>query len=77
MSLGLTYDGPAQGIAAVTGPQEPLEEMYRPFEERYTLVVDRVDAGLSCPRPESEFYASLDPGRPRRSSLEPEANGTT
>jgi aspartate aminotransferase len=51
-------------IAALTGPQEPFEEMYRAFEERRDLVVDRVDAidGLSCPRPEGAFYAFLDPG---------------
>jgi len=51
-------------IAALTGPQEPFEEMYRAFEERRDLVVDRVADidGLSCPRPEGAFYAFLDPG---------------
>ncbi|WP_255170956.1 pyridoxal phosphate-dependent aminotransferase [Natrononativus amylolyticus] len=51
-------------IAALTGPQEPFEEMHDAFRERRDLVVDRVDAidGLSCPRPEGAFYAFLDPG---------------
>ena len=51
-------------IAALTGPQEPFEEMYDAFEARRDLVVDRVASidGLSCPRPEGAFYAYLDPG---------------
>ncbi|TYL39720.1 aminotransferase class I/II [Natronococcus pandeyae] len=51
-------------IAALTGPQEPFEEMYREFRRRRDLVVDRVAEidGLSCPRPEGAFYAFLDPG---------------
>jgi aspartate aminotransferase len=50
-------------IAALTGPQEPFEEMYRAFRERRDVVVDRVAGieGLSCPRPEGAFYAYLDP----------------
>ncbi|RAW44524.1 pyridoxal phosphate-dependent aminotransferase [Halorubrum sp. 48-1-W] len=51
-------------VAALTGPQEPYEEMYDAFRERRDLVVDRVAGidGLSCPRPEGAFYAYLDPG---------------
>ncbi|AXR83201.1 pyridoxal phosphate-dependent aminotransferase [Natrarchaeobaculum sulfurireducens] len=51
-------------IAALTGPQEPFEEMRREFRRRRDLVVDRVEGidGLSCPRPEGAFYAYLDPG---------------
>lgn len=51
-------------IAALTGPQEPIEEMYEAFRRRRDLVVDRVAGidGLSCPRPEGAFYAFLDPG---------------
>ena len=51
-------------IAALTGPQEPIEEMYEAFRRRRDLVVDRVAEidGLSCPRPEGAFYAFLDPG---------------
>ena len=51
-------------LAALTGPQDPFEEMYDAFETRRDLVVDRVASidGLSCPRPEGAFYAYLDPG---------------
>ena len=51
-------------LAALTGPQEPFEEMYDAFEARRDLVIDRVASidGLSCPRPEGAFYAYLDPG---------------
>ncbi|WP_135822811.1 pyridoxal phosphate-dependent aminotransferase [Halostella litorea] len=58
-------------IAALTGPQEPVEEMYETFRERRDYVVDRVAGidGLTCPRPEGAFYAFLDPDVPG-SSLE-------
>ena len=51
-------------LAALTGPQEPFDGMYRAFKDRRDLVVDRVAGidGLSCPRPEGAFYAFLDPG---------------
>ncbi|AGB39912.1 pyridoxal phosphate-dependent aminotransferase [Natronococcus occultus] len=51
-------------IAALTGPQEPFEEMRGAFRRRRDLVVDRIGEidGLSCPRPEGAFYAFLDPG---------------
>jgi aspartate aminotransferase len=50
-------------LAALTGPQEPLEEMYAAFEERRDYVADRLDAmaGVTAPRPEGAFYAFLDP----------------
>jgi aspartate aminotransferase len=50
-------------IAALTGPQEPFEEMYEAFRRRRDYVADRIaDAdGLSAPRPEGAFYAFLDP----------------
>ena len=50
-------------IAALTGPQEPVEEMYETFRGRRDYVVDRVADidGLSCPRPGGAFYAFLDP----------------
>jgi aspartate aminotransferase len=50
------------GIAALTGPQQPFEEMAVAFEERRDYVVDRVAAirGLSCPTPEGGFYAFLN-----------------
>jgi len=50
-------------IEALTGPQEPFEEMYDAFERRRDYVADRIGAidGLSAPRPEGAFYAFLDP----------------
>ncbi|QSW99005.1 pyridoxal phosphate-dependent aminotransferase [Haloterrigena alkaliphila] len=44
--------------AALTGPQEPVEEMVAAFEERRDVVVDGLeDAGLEVPTPEGAFYA--------------------
>lgn len=56
--------GQAAAIAALTGPQEPFEEMYDAFERRRDVLYDLVQGidGLSCPRPEGAFYAFLDPG---------------
>ena len=50
-------------IEALSGPQEPFEEMYDAFRRRRDYVVDRVADidGLSAPRPEGAFYAFLDP----------------
>ncbi|MFC6954339.1 pyridoxal phosphate-dependent aminotransferase [Halorubellus litoreus] len=54
----------AAAEAALTGPQEPFEEMYAAFEERRDLVHDRLAEipGVTAPRPEGAFYAFLDPG---------------
>ncbi|WP_339103519.1 pyridoxal phosphate-dependent aminotransferase [Haloterrigena salinisoli] len=44
--------------AALTGPQEPVEEMVETFERRRDLVVDGLeDAGLEVPTPAGAFYA--------------------
>lgn len=44
--------------AALTGPQEPVEEMVETFEQRRDLVLDGLtDAGLEVPTPEGAFYA--------------------
>jgi aspartate aminotransferase len=50
------------GIAALTGPQEPFEEMATAFEERRDYVVDRVAEipEISCPTPEGGFYAFVN-----------------
>ncbi len=43
--------------AALTGPQDPVEEMVGAFEERRDLVLDGLeDAGLDVPKPEGAFY---------------------
>ncbi|WP_373189923.1 pyridoxal phosphate-dependent aminotransferase [Halolamina sp.] len=49
-------------IAALTGPQEPVEEMYDAFAERRAYVADRVAEmeGVSCPTPNGAFYAFLN-----------------
>ncbi|MFB6218265.1 MAG: pyridoxal phosphate-dependent aminotransferase [Halobacteriaceae archaeon] len=49
-------------IAALTGPQEPVEEMAAAFEARRDYVAERVAAmaGADCPTPEGAFYAFLD-----------------
>jgi len=49
-------------IAAFTGPQEPVQEMYDAFAERRDYVSERVAEmdGVSCPTPDGAFYAFLD-----------------
>ena len=49
-------------IAALTGPQEPVEAMREAFAERREYVVDRLEGveGLSAPRPQGAFYTFLD-----------------
>ncbi|SIR79978.1 aspartate aminotransferase [Natronorubrum daqingense] len=44
--------------AALTGPQEPVDEMVAAFEDRRDVVLDGLeDAGLEVPKPEGAFYA--------------------
>jgi aspartate aminotransferase len=44
--------------AALTGPQDAVEEMTAAFEERRDVLVDGLaDAGLDCPTPQGAFYA--------------------
>ena len=47
------------GVAAIRGPQEPLEAMVAEFERRKDLVVDGLNAipGLTCEAPPGTFYA--------------------
>ncbi|MDX1710214.1 MAG: pyridoxal phosphate-dependent aminotransferase [Rhodovibrionaceae bacterium] len=47
------------GLAALTGPQEPVHEMVAAFDERRRVIVDglRRIAGLSCAEPGGAFYA--------------------
>ncbi|SDQ63917.1 pyridoxal phosphate-dependent aminotransferase [Natronobacterium texcoconense] len=43
--------------AALTGPQDPVEEMVDAFEDRRDVVLDGLeDAGLEVPTPEGAFY---------------------
>lgn len=44
--------------AALSGPQEPVEEMVETFEQRRDLVLDGLtDMGLETPTPKGAFYA--------------------
>jgi aspartate aminotransferase len=44
--------------AALSGPQDPVEEMVAAFEERRDVLLDGLeDIGLDCPTPEGAFYA--------------------
>lgn len=47
------------GVAAIRGPQEPLEAMVAEFERRKDLVVDGLNAieSLRCREPPGTFYA--------------------
>ncbi|MEM8753081.1 MAG: aminotransferase class I/II-fold pyridoxal phosphate-dependent enzyme, partial [Pseudomonadota bacterium] len=47
------------GIAALTGPQDAVDEMMRAFEERRRVIVERLNAlpGFSCLDPAGAFYA--------------------
>lgn len=50
------------GVAALSGPQEPIEEMAAAFRERRDFVVDRIESipEVSAAPPEGGFYAFLD-----------------
>ncbi|AOW80159.1 aspartate aminotransferase [Halodesulfurarchaeum formicicum] len=44
--------------AALTGPQEPVEEMVAAFRERRDVLLDGLESmGLSVPKPRGAFYA--------------------
>ncbi|CAG7615768.1 Aspartate aminotransferase [Leucobacter soli] len=49
-------------IAALNGPQEPIEEMRLAFDRRRKLIVDELNRvpGFHCPTPEGAFYAYVD-----------------
>ena len=49
-------------IAALTGPQEPIEQMRRAFERRRSLIVEGLNAikPFACAMPEGAFYAFVD-----------------
>ncbi|WP_025134082.1 pyridoxal phosphate-dependent aminotransferase [Leucobacter sp. PH1c] len=49
-------------IAALTGPQEPIEEMRLAFDRRRKLIVGELNKvpGFVCPTPEGAFYAYVD-----------------
>lgn len=49
------------GVAALTGPQEPVEEMVKEFKVRRDILVDGLNSlGIKCKKPEGAFYAFAD-----------------
>lgn len=48
--------------AALTGPQQPVEDMRLAFDRRRKLIVDELGKvpGFHCPTPEGAFYAYVD-----------------
>jgi len=55
-------------LAAVTGPQAPVDRMRAEYQARRDLVVPGLDRipGINCPRPEGTFYAFPSCDRTRR-----------
>jgi len=49
-------------LAALTGPQDAVEEMRRAFDRRRRLIVDELNKidGIVCPVPEGAFYVYPD-----------------
>ena len=49
-------------LAALTGPQEPIEAMRQAFDRRRKLIVAELNEvpGFNCPTPEGAFYAYVD-----------------
>ena len=52
----------AASVAALTGPQNCVEEMRRAFQARRDYIVERMNAidGVSCIKPEGAFYVMMN-----------------
>lgn len=52
----------AAAVAALSGPQDCVEEMRQAFERRRNYLVDRINRmdGVSCVRPEGAFYVMMN-----------------
>ena len=49
------------GVAALTGSQEPVEEMVAEFKIRRDILIDGLNSfGIKCKKPEGAFYAFAD-----------------
>ncbi|MCL7411288.1 MAG: pyridoxal phosphate-dependent aminotransferase [Methanosarcinaceae archaeon] len=49
------------GVAALTGPQEPVKEMVAEFKVRRNILIDGLNSlGIKCKKPEGAFYAFAD-----------------
>ncbi|MBR0104951.1 MAG: pyridoxal phosphate-dependent aminotransferase [Firmicutes bacterium] len=62
MTSGPCSISQAAAVAALTGPQDCVEEMRKAFEKRMEYIYERVNAmdGLSCLKPEGAFYLFVD-----------------
>ncbi|TLP77106.1 pyridoxal phosphate-dependent aminotransferase [Nesterenkonia sphaerica] len=62
-------------LAAITGPQEPVDQMREAFDRRRTTIVEKLNriAGFETPVPQGAFYAYVD----GRGALNREIDGTT
>ena len=52
----------AAAVAALTGPQDCVEDMRRAFQERRDYIVERINRldGVSCLKPEGAFYIMMN-----------------
>ncbi len=59
-------------IAALTSPQDCVEEMRQAFAKRRQAILELVSAipGLSCPKPDGAFYVFIDISKTGLTSLE-------
>ena len=59
-------------IAALTGPQDCVEEMRQAFAKRRQFILERVSAipGLNCAKPDGAFYVFIDISKTGMNSLE-------
>ncbi|HEY9847924.1 MAG TPA: pyridoxal phosphate-dependent aminotransferase [Leptolyngbyaceae cyanobacterium] len=59
-------------IAALTSPQDCIEEMRQAFAKRRQVVLESISTipGLSCPKPDGAFYVFIDISKTGLTSLE-------
>lgn len=60
------------GVAALTGPWEPIKKMAEEYNRRREYLVKRLNEieGINCPRPEGAFYLFPDISEVSKSSVE-------
>jgi aspartate aminotransferase len=62
-------------LAAITGPEEPVQRMREAFDRRRSMIVEKLNriAGFETPVPQGAFYAYVD----ARGALNREIDGST
>ncbi|RJN31679.1 pyridoxal phosphate-dependent aminotransferase [Nesterenkonia natronophila] len=62
-------------LAAITGPEEPVQQMREAFDRRRSMIVEKLNriAGFETPVPQGAFYAYVD----ARGALNREIDGST